>query len=109
MATAHYNITINGAGQNFGPAQRNNRRRVYIRNYSSSTGTMWLRWDGTAAASGGNGEMEIIPGGEYQWGGPIPARVKNLPLGQDLPHCPQEQASIASSGGAANGCIVIET
>src|SRR5882672_2323064 len=72
------------------------RRALYIRNYSASTGTMWIAF-GKDATAGSGGEMELIPSGEYNWNGLLPPLQGNVPL---------ESISIIVSGGTATGCIV---
>lgn len=75
---------------------RTERRALYIRNYAASVGTMWLAF-GQAATAGTNGEMEIVPGGEYNWNGLLPPLQGNVPL---------ESINIIASGGTATGCVV---
>jgi len=75
---------------------RAERRALYIRNYAASVGTMWLAFGATATA-GINGEMEIPPGGEYNWNGLLGPLQGTVPL---------ESINIIISGGTATGCVV---
>jgi hypothetical protein len=81
------------------------RRLLYIRNYSSSAATMWVAFGKTATA-GTAGELEIIAGGEYLFGGRLPPSVGNLPLGTTLIPCPTESISVITSSSTATGCIM---
>lgn len=92
VQTAITNVAISTL---FAPA-RAERRALYIRNYSASTGTMWIAFGFTATA-GTAGEIELVPGGEYNWNGLMPPLQGNVPL---------ESINIIISGGTATGCIV---
>lgn len=80
------------------------RRWLYIRNYSASAQTIWVAFGKTATA-GTAGEREIIPGGEYSWGGPLPPATQNIPGGFALPPVPTESISVITSSGTATGTV----
>src|SRR5271168_3835210 len=87
-------------------------RSIYIRNYANAIvnpgqGSMWVAF-GAVATAGTNGEMEIVPGDEYSYGGPLPPSTLNLPGGTRLPNCPTEFISVISTGGTAVGCVVVQ-
>jgi hypothetical protein len=96
---ANTSTSVQVAGAN------SNRNSLYIRNYASGVvnpgqGTMWVAF-GVPATVGTNGEMEILPGGEYSWGsGLLPNNTT------PLKGYPLESVNIISSGGAAVGCCV---
>jgi len=60
---------------------------------------MWLAF-GNAATAGSNGEMEIVPGGEYSWGGVL------TPLASGEAYIPTDSVNIIISGGSATGAVV---
>lgn len=82
------------------------RRWLYIRNYSISAETMWVAF-GKTATPGNAGERELIPGGEYSWGGPLPPAQRNLPHGFPLPPVPTESISVITAAATAEGCIEV--
>jgi hypothetical protein len=55
-----------------------------------------------------NGEIELQPGTEYQFGGPLPPRVANLPHGFILPVCPTEYISVISTVATTYGAIMTQ-
>lgn len=81
------------------------RRALYIRNYAGSAQSIWVKFGGVATA-GAAGELEVIPGGEYNFGGPLPPGVRNLPSGFFLPNCPTEEIHVITSTGTATGCVM---
>lgn len=95
VPTVQTAITNTAVSKQFAPA-RTERRALYIRNYVASTGNMYLAFGFTATA-GTAGEIEIVPGGEYNWNGLLPPLQGNVPL---------ESINIIVSGGNATGCIV---
>ena len=94
--------------------QNQNRRQLYIRNYFNAPGTltpqthtMYVMFkNGGPATAGGAGEIEIIPGGEYTFGGPLPPSTKTLPGSFFLPNCPTEDVYVITEAGNASGCIL---
>jgi hypothetical protein len=88
------------------------RRACYIRNYSNSTvnpgqGTMWVAF-GVVATAGTNGELEVVPGAEYSFGGDLRPTTQTLPGSFRLPNCPLESISVITTGGTAVGCVVTQ-
>lgn len=72
MPTQQFPINAGPVAGTFAPAATNSnyRNSLYIRNYANSTASMWVAF-GQVATPGANGEMEIVPGSEYAFGGPL--------------------------------------
>lgn len=83
------------------------RRYLYLRNYSTSGQTMWIAF-GKAATAGTAGELEMVAGGEYVFGGPLPPNVANLPQSFFLPVCPTEEVHVITSTGTATGAAMTQ-
>ena len=85
------------------------RRFAYIRNYTGSLGTIWLLFvpqgSNQVATQGLNGELEILPGMDFEFGGKLDPITKQLPGSFKLPNCPIEAVSIISNS-TATGCFV---
>lgn len=88
------------------------RRMLFIKCYVNNptnqvaqTGAIYVAF-GKAATVGTAGELELIPGSEYVFGGPLPPRVANLPHGMILPNCPTESINVISSSGTVYGAIL---
>jgi hypothetical protein len=100
-----------------GTVNNSARRFLYIKNYVyvpnggaspvAQQGVLYVAF-GQDATPGQNGEYELLPGGEYNWGGPLPPNVGNLPLGFYLPVCPSEYVSVIASNGTVYGAIVTQ-
>ena len=85
------------------------RRMLYIRNYGASAQTIWVLFGGSGTATAGlAGELEVVPGGEYTFGGPLPFSKQTLPGGFNLPVCPQEEVYVVTSTGTATGTILTQ-
>jgi hypothetical protein len=73
------------------------RRFLYIRNYSSSAQTMWVKFGGPATPGTG-GELEVLPGTEYQFG-----QAELRPVNEAgwflKPTCPTESIHVITSRG----------
>ena len=65
---------------------------------------MWVAF-GKFATLGTAGEIELVAGGEYTFGGPLPPNKSTLPGGFILPQCPQEAIYIVSAT-PATGCVM---
>lgn len=105
-AIAATTTAANAVGQNTA------RRFLYIKNYanvpssqSAQTGSIYVAF-GTTATKGTAGELELVPGAEYIFGGPLPPRVGNLPKGFVLPACPTEAISVLASSGTVYGAVM---
>lgn len=89
------------------------RRFLYIKNYAYQPGTTTPQTDviyiafGKTATAGTAGEIELVPGGEYIFGGPLPPRISNLPKGFVLPNCPTEYISVIATG-TTKGAIMVQ-
>jgi hypothetical protein len=98
MPAAPTPVTNVSVSTQFAP-NRPERLSLYVRNYSGSTGTMWLAL-GVPATAGTNGEYEIVPGGEYSWTGILtPIEAGNV-------YIPTDSVNIIISGGSATGAVV---
>ena len=75
------------------------RISLYIRNYQGSSGTIWAAL-GQAATAGSNGEIEIVPGGEYTWSGVM------TPIDSGMSYIPTDSVNVIVSGGIATGAVV---
>lgn len=98
MPAVHTAITNVAVTTQISPP-RAERLSLYIRNYQASTGTIWVAL-GQAATAGSNGEIEIVPGGEYTWSGVI------TPLDSGMAYIPTDSVNIIVSGGTATGAVV---
>ena len=102
MATTQ--TVIAATGSNSIPvAQNTTRRQLYIKCYANQpgtttpqTGVMYIAF-GKPATLGTAGELELLPGSEYIFGGPLPPRVANLPHGFILPNCPTESINVIAT------------
>lgn len=95
MATQQF--AINATVSNSIPVPNDaDRRSLYIRNYGNSSSTMWVAF-GQPATPGTNGEMEIVPGSEYSFGGDLKPSTKTLPGGFYLPNCPHESINVITT------------
>jgi hypothetical protein len=109
MATVQTALNATSTASN--PVPYNpDRRFAYIRNYTNSGATMWVLFvpqGSTAVATAGtNGELEILPGMDYEFGGKLDPTTKQLPGSFKLPNVPLEGISIITSGGTATGTFM---
>jgi hypothetical protein len=113
MATQVFGLAVSGSSVLVAPYNPD-RRGIYVRNYAASAGTIWLTFGGTnangqpitQATAGGAGEMEIVPGTEYSFGGLLHPTKNNRPLGFNFPSCPLE--AIYIYGSSATGCLITQ-
>lgn len=109
MATQQTLLSASAVASN--PVPYNpDRRFAYIRNYSASAATIWVLFvpqgSNQVATAGLNGELEILPGMDYEFGGKLDPTTKQLPGSFKLPNCPLEGISIITSGGTATGAFM---
>jgi hypothetical protein len=90
------------------------RRMLHIKNYfyqpgttTAQTGVIYVAF-GKVATLGTAGELELIPGGEYTYGGPLPPNKQTLPGGFILPVCPQEYISVITATGTMYGFVMTQ-
>ncbi len=108
MATGQFPISAS-TNDSMVIARDPSRRMLYIRNYAASAQTIWVLFkNGGTATAGLAGELEVQPGGEYTFGGPLPYSKQTLPGGFNLAVCPQEEVHVITSSGIATGTVMTQ-
>lgn len=107
-ATTNSSVPVQ-AGTNIAATHNADRRFVYIRNYANSTNSIFVLFSDTrSATAGAQGELEIVPGAEYLFGGALKPSTMTLPGSFVLPNCPLEQINVITSTGTASGCVIVQ-
>lgn len=114
MATQQFPIVAGVTSVLVVPANNNNRF-VYIRNYTNQPGTLTAQTTslyvlfsnatGAVATLGTKGELEILPGIDYVFGGNLEPGISVEQSTGFFPNCPVENIYVIATG-TTYGCIV---
>lgn len=79
-----------------------NRVFLYLRNYQSSTNNIYVSFGPGPATAGTNGELELTPGEQLQFGANY--QSTNIPPYYSN-NCPLDSINIVTATGTALGCV----
>ena len=118
MATQQFPIIATStSGSTVTVAGNNNNRFVYIRNYTNAPGTLtpqtasiyvlFSNAPGAAATLGTKGELEVLPGQDFVFGGNLEPGIAVEQATGFFPNCPVENIYVIATG-TTYGCVMTQ-